>query len=213
MPPSTDAGWFGQVEQEWSRLRRQDSSLDLEKFFRHVLSAHKVGFLTPESLAVIANAFLISPLNGAPYLGRRLLERVNINRHPALRMALAISLVTGTGGEADFDTGHAILVDVSKDESAGDAVRAVAIAAIADSARTGRGMDADLTLAKKLYSEALELGWREAAFNLGLYYEGRWGDSVDGDILPDRAKAIQVYKRGGSNEKCLSRIDALRAAH
>jgi hypothetical protein len=208
----TDAGWFSQIEREWSQLQRQDTALDLEKFFRHVLSAHKVGFLSAESLALVANAFLLSSLSGAPYLGRRLLERVNVNRHPALRMALAISLVTETGGPADFEGGHAILSDVLADESAGEALRAIAASALADSARTGRGMEPDIAAAKKLYATALELGRRDAAFNLGLYYEGLWGGSASGDILPDTAKAIQTYKRGGPNEKCLGRIEALRAS-
>jgi hypothetical protein len=35
--------------------------------------------------------------------------------------------------------------------------------------------------------------------------------SAPGDVVPDRAKAAQAYKRGGPNAKCVARLDALRA--
>jgi len=41
-------------------------------------------------------------------------KRVGVNRHPSLRVALAISLVTSTGGDADYTSGNAILEDVMK---------------------------------------------------------------------------------------------------
>gem|GEM_PF-2817088 len=50
-----DPGWFGQIEREWKMLRQGDPSLNPEKFFRHVLSANKAGFLSAESLAAVAN--------------------------------------------------------------------------------------------------------------------------------------------------------------
>ena len=88
---SADVGWFSQIEHEWTQLRQDDPSLDVERFFRHVVSANKVGFLSLESIAAIANGLLTSPLSGAPYLGRRLIERVGPDRHPSLRVALALS--------------------------------------------------------------------------------------------------------------------------
>ena len=118
------------------------------------------GFLSLESIAAIANGLLTSPLSGAPYLGRRLIERVGPHRHPSLRVALALSLVTETGGPADYETGHVILGDVLKDDTASDPLRGMAAAALADSARLGRGMDADLEMAKDMYATALELGHR-----------------------------------------------------
>src|SRR5260370_27702804 len=90
---SVDSSWFSQIEHEWAQLRQGDPSLDVEKFFRHVVSATKVGFLSLESIAAIANGLLTSPLSGAPYLGRRLLERAGPDRHPSLRHAPALSLV------------------------------------------------------------------------------------------------------------------------
>jgi hypothetical protein len=208
---SVDSSWFSQIEHEWAQLRRCDPSLDVERFFRHVVSANKVGFLSFESIAAIANGLLTSPLLGAPYLGRRLLERVGPDRHPSLRVALALSLVTETGGPADYEGGHVILGDVLKDDTASDPLRGMAAAAIADSARLGRGMDADPEMAKDMYATALELGHRSAAYNLGLYWEGHWDKSAPGDVVPDRAKATQAYKRGGPNAKCAARLDALRA--
>ncbi|MFB9123346.1 hypothetical protein ACFFYR_08970 [Paraburkholderia dipogonis] len=81
---------------------------DVEKFFPSRHCGKQDGFLSPESLAAIANALLTSTLNRAPHLGRWLLERIGANRHPAWRMAMAISLVTPTGGEADLERGNAI---------------------------------------------------------------------------------------------------------
>ncbi|BBQ03359.1 hypothetical protein BSFA1_84870 (plasmid) [Burkholderia sp. SFA1] len=104
--------WVGEIEREWKQLRSADPILDVEKFFKHVIAANKTGFLSLESLAAIANALLTSTLSGAPLLGRRLLDRVGVNRHPTLRVALAISLVTSTGEHADYTTGNAILEDV-----------------------------------------------------------------------------------------------------
>ena len=208
---SVGSSWLGQIEREWSQLRQCDPSLDVERFFRHVVSANKVGFLSLESIAAIANGLLTSPLSGAPYLGRRLLEQVGAGRHPSLRVALALSLVTETGGPADYEGGHVILGDVLKDDTASEPLRGMAAAAIADSARLGRGMDADLEMAKDMYATALELGHRSAAYNLGLYWEGHWDRSAPGDVVPDSAKAAQAYKRGGSNSKCAARLDALRA--
>ncbi|MFM0544307.1 sel1 repeat family protein [Paraburkholderia strydomiana] len=207
---SVDSSWVSQIEREWAQLRQSDASLDVERFFRHVVSANKVGFLSLESIAAIANGLLTSALPGAPYLGRRLLELVGPGRHPSLRVALALSLVTETGGPADYEGGHVILDDVLKDDTASDPLRGMAAAALADSARLGRGMDPDLEMAKGMYATALELGHRAAAYNLGLYWEGHWDRSAPGDLVPDRTKAAQAYKRGGSNAKCVARLDALR---
>jgi hypothetical protein len=207
---SVDSSWLGQIEREWAQLRQCDPSLDVEMFFRHVVSANKVGFLSLESIAAIANGLLTSPLSGAPYLGRRLLKLVGPDRHPSLRVALALSLVTETGGPADYEGGHVILGDVLKDDMASDPLRGMAAAALADSARLGRGMDTDLEMAKDMYATALELGHRLAAYNLGLYWEGHWDTSAPGDVVPDSTKAAQAYKRGGSNAKCSARLDALR---
>jgi uncharacterized protein len=205
-----DPGWFGQIEREWKMLRRGDPSLNPEKFFRHVLSANKAGFLSVESLAAIANGLLTSALHGAPLLGRRLLERVGINRHPTLRLALAVSLVTPSGGDADFETGNTILEDVMKDDSAEGRLRGLAAAALADSARLGRGMPVDVKKAVALYDRAIELGHKAAARNLGLYCEGVWGTESSNEVLPDNARAIQMYKRGGTDPRCQLRMSNLR---
>lgn len=205
-----EPGWFGQIEHEWNLLRQGHPSLNPEKFFRHVLSANKAGFLSAESLAAIANGLLTSSLHGASLLGRRLLERVGINRHPTLRMALAVSLVTPTGGDADFETGNAILEDVMKDDSAEGRLRGLAAAALADSARLGRGMPVDVKKAVTLYDRAIDLGHKAAARNLGLYWEGAWGAESPNEALPDNARAIQTYKRGGTDSRCQSRISNLR---
>jgi hypothetical protein len=201
--------WVGTIEREWHQLRRADLALDVEKFSRHVLAANRTGFLSPESLAAIANALLTSTLSHAPCLGRRLLERIGANRHPAWRLAMAISLVTPTGGEADLERGNAILEDVMKDETADGRLRGMAAAALADSARLGRGMQVDVRRARTLYEQAFELGHKVAAHNLGLFWEGVWG--ADGSsVIPDRTKAMQSYRRGGDDIRCQRRLDALR---
>jgi uncharacterized protein len=201
--------WVGQIEREWQQLRSADPALDVEKFFRHVIAANKTGFLTPESLAAIANALLTSPLPDAPILGRRLLDRVGVNRHPSLRVALAISLVSSSEGDGEVITGNAILEDVMKDDSADGRFRGIAAAALADSARIGRGMDEDVNLARTLYERAIELGHKASAHNLGLYWEGVWGTSNAGPAL-NRQKAIQMYRRGGDDARCQRRLAALR---
>ncbi|MEM5354300.1 sel1 repeat family protein [Paraburkholderia caribensis] len=198
--------WVGTIEREWHQLRRADPSLDVEKFSRHVLAVNKTGFLSPESLAAIANALLTSTLDGAACLGRWLLERIGVNRHPAWRVAMAISLVTATGGEADFETGNAI---VMKDETADSRLRGMAAAALADSARLGRGMQVDVSRARSLYEQAIELGHKAAAYNLGLFWEGLWG-ADDSGFIPDRTKAMQSYRRGGDDRICQRRLEALR---
>jgi uncharacterized protein len=200
--------WVGTIEREWHQLRRADPTLDVEKFSRHVIAANKTGFLSPESLAAIANALLTSTLDGA-YLGRWLLERIGANRHPAWRVAMAIALVTPTGGEADFETGNAILEDVMKDETAEDRLRGMAAAALADSARLGRGMQVDVSRARSLYEQAVELGHRVSAYNLGLFWEGVWG-AEEKSLMPNRTKAMQSYRRGGDDIRCQRRLEALR---
>jgi TPR repeat protein len=201
--------WVGTIEREWQQLRRADSALDVEKFTRHVLAANKTGFLSPESLAAIANALLTSTLNDAPCLGRRLLERIGVNRHPAWRVAMAISLVTPTGGEADLERGNAILEDVMNDETAEGRLRGMAAAALADSARLGRGIQPDVSRARSLYEQAIDLGHKASAHNLGLFWEGVWG-AEDNNVIPDRAKAMQSYRRGGDDVRCQRRLQALR---
>jgi len=201
--------WVGTIEREWHQLRRADPTLDVEKFSRHVIAANKTGFLSPESLAAIANALLTSTLNRAPDLGRWLLERLGANRHPAWRLAMAISLVTPTGGEPDPGRGNAILEDVAKDETAETRLRGMAAAALADSARLGRGMPVDVNRARSLYEQAIELGHKASAHNLGLFWEGVWGEE-DGSIAPDRTKAMQSYRRGGDDKRCQRRLEALR---
>ncbi|SDJ48980.1 hypothetical protein SAMN04487926_1557 [Paraburkholderia steynii] len=201
--------WVGTIEREWHQLRRADPTLDVEKFSRHVIAANKTGFLSPESLAAIANALLISPLNRAPYLGRWLLERIGANRHPAWRMAMAISLVTPTGGDADFVRSNVIFEDVMKDETADGRLRGMAAAALADSARLGRGMQVDVSRARSLYEQAIDLGHKASALNLGLFWEGVWG-AEDGSVVPDRTKAMQYYRRCGDDKHCQRRLEALR---
>ncbi|MFP3605981.1 sel1 repeat family protein [Paraburkholderia sp. SIMBA_053] len=201
--------WVGTIEREWQQLRCSDSTLDVEKFARHVVAASKTGFLSPESLAAIANALLISTLEGAACLGRRLLERIGANRHPAWRVAMAISLVTPTGGEADLDRGNAIFEDVMNDETADGRLRGLAAAALADSARLGRGIQPDVSRALSLYEQAVDLGYKAAAQTLGFFWEGVWG-ADDNSVEPDRTKAMQSYRRGGDDVRCQRRLQALR---
>ncbi|MGF6508385.1 sel1 repeat family protein [Paraburkholderia sp. 32] len=201
--------WVGTIEREWHQLRLADPTLDVEKFSRHVIAANKTGFLSPESLAAIANALLTSTLSRAPHLGRWLLECIGANRHPAWRMAMAISLVTPTGGEADLERGNAIFEDVMKDETADGHLRGMAAAALADSARLGRGMPVDTSRALTLYEQAITLGHKASGYNLGLYWEGAWG-AEEKSVTQDRTKAIQSYRRGGGDMRCQRRLAALR---
>jgi len=49
---------------------------------------------------------------------------VGVDKHPALRLTYALSLLSGTGGEADYALGHRVLRDVLKDEHAPDKLKA-----------------------------------------------------------------------------------------
>jgi len=209
---TTDSSWVGQLDREWSMLAHGDPALDVERFYRHVMSAFKSGFAPPESIASTANALLVSTLPGAPFLGRKMLEQVGVDKHSSLRLAYGLSLLSGTGGAVDFVLGHALLDAVLKDDSASDNLKALATASRADSARLGRGGAVDYEMAKAQYELAFELGLRDAAHTLGLYWEENWGGAAPGDILPDRARAIQWYTRGRTGSaKCAARLAELRA--
>lgn len=205
-----DTNWLTQIEYEWSLLARHDARLDIQRFCRHVTTAYKAGFVPLESLATTANSLLISPLSGAPSSGRRLLERVGVDRHPALRVVYALSLIAGTGGDIDIGRGHLILHDILIDNETPDRLKGLAIAALADSARLGRHGEADLATAKRLYQQAFDFGTHGTAYNLGLYWEGRWGAVAPGDIVPDIARAIQWHRRGiPSDSRCAARLKIL----
>ncbi|REG59298.1 hypothetical protein B0G80_2033 [Paraburkholderia sp. BL6669N2] len=157
---SVDSSWLGQIEREWAQLRQCDPSLDVERFFRHVVSEKRSDFshlnLSPPLRMACSRARCRARLFSAGDL----LERVGPDRHPSLLVALAPSLVTETGGPAGYEGGHVILGDVLKDDTASEPLRGMAAAALADSARLGRGMDADLEMAKDMYATALERGHR-----------------------------------------------------
>lgn len=79
-----------------------------------ILEADYTFFLAPEEQC---SAVWPVPLSTTVTMRRRqsvLLERVGPNRHPCLSVALALSLVTETGGPADYQGGHVILGDVLK---------------------------------------------------------------------------------------------------
>ena len=168
-----EVSWFNQIDREWAALTRHDPGLDIEKFYRHVLSAYKAGFAPLESIASTANALLLSALPGAAYLGRKMLDQVGVDKHPALRVTYALSLLSGTGGEADYALGHRVLRDVLKDEHAPDKLKGLSAAALGDSARLGRGEEPDLELAKAQYEIAFELGMRDPRALLGKLLERR----------------------------------------
>jgi uncharacterized protein len=103
-----------------------------------------------------------------------------------------------------------VLRDVLKDEHAPDKLKGLSVAALGDSARLGRGEEVDLELAKAQYEVAFELGIRDAAHTLGLYWENCWRGAAPGDVLPDRLRAMQWYKRGGAaSPRCMARLQAL----
>lgn len=139
-----------------------------------------------------------------------MLEQIGINRHPSLRVVCAPSLIAGTGGHVDTDKGHVILLDLLKDDQASGRLKGLTATGLADSARLGRGGGIDVQMAKRLYQQAFEMGISEVAYNLGLYWEGRWNGTVPEDILPDLAQAIQWYRRGApSSNKCEARLKIL----
>jgi uncharacterized protein len=209
-PGMAEVSRFNQIDREWAALTRHDPALDIEKFYRHVLSAYKSGFAPLESIASTANALLLSALPGAAYLGRKMLDQVGVDKHPALRVTYALSLLSGTRGETDYALGRRVLRDVLKDEHAPDKLEGLSAAALGDSARLGRGEEVDLELAKAQYEVAFPLGMRDAAHTLGLYWENCWSGAAPGDVLPDRPRALQWYRCGSAaSPRCMARLEAL----
>src|SRR5260370_21382178 len=196
-PAMAEVSWFNQIDREGAALTRHDPALDIEKFYRHVLSAYKSGFAPLEWIGCTANALLVSALAGAAYLGRKMLDQVGGDKHPALRVTYALSLLGGTGGEVDYALGHRVLRDVLKDEHAPDKLKGLSAAALGDSARLGRGEEADLELAKAQYEIAFELGMRDAAHTLGLYWENCWGGAAPRDNLPNPPPPFHSHKPPG----------------
>src|SRR5260370_7174071 len=106
-----EVSWFNQIDREWAALTRHDPGLDIEKFYRHVLSAYKSGFAPLESIASTANALLVSALPGAAYLGRKMLDQVGFDKHPALRVTDALSLLSVTCGHPAIPLTHTPLAE------------------------------------------------------------------------------------------------------
>ena len=89
-PAMAEVSWFNQIDREWAALTRHDPGLDIEKFYRHVLSAYKSGFAPLESIASTANALLVSALPGAAYLGRKMLDQVGVGRKGDAKQVLKV---------------------------------------------------------------------------------------------------------------------------
>jgi hypothetical protein len=125
-----------------------------------------------------------------PFLSRAQdADPIGVDKHPALRVAYAISLLTGTVGDADYALAHRVLADVLKDEHAPDKLKGRCAAALGDSARLGRGEEVDLELARTQYETASGFGMRDAAHTLGLYWKKGWS--------------------GAASPRCMARLEAL----
>lgn len=203
----TDANWLTQIEQDWTLLARNDQRLDVGRFYRHILTAYKAGFVPLESIATTANALLISSIAGAPDLGQRLLGRVGIDRHPALRVVHALALLDGRGVTPDVEEALVVMRDVLSDHELPELLRGLVFAVLGDSSRLGREGTPDAGEAIPSYERAFGLGVKQIAWNMGLYWEGLWGIARGEDLLPDTAQALMWYRRGvPASEKCARRI-------
>jgi hypothetical protein len=69
-------------------------------------------------------------------------------------------------------------------------------------------MQVDAIRARSLYEQAIDLGHKASAHNLGLFWEGVWG-AEDNSVVRDRTKAMQSYRRGGEDKRCQRRLEAL----
>jgi hypothetical protein len=208
---ATAESWDQVIAKEWRMLREASAEVSVEKFFRHAVTAYQVRMLNTQDVARIAVEMFGSPLEGAPYLGRKLLEKVGPRSHPPVGAAYALALLHGYGGPADIASANTLLDylcsidDVTKD------TRGLALAMLADSYRLARGYDANPQKALKLYEQALENGFA-AYLNLGLYWEGKWTAHDPAHKVPDKQKAIGYYRRGSvSSPKCAARLAALQA--
>ncbi|WP_321969160.1 sel1 repeat family protein [Paraburkholderia tropica] len=209
---STETNWLTQIEHDWILLARNDRRLNVGRFYRHILTAHKAGFVPLESVAMTANALLISTISGAVDLGHRLLGQVGVDRHPALRVVHALALLDGRDIAPDVAAAHVVMRDVLSDSDVPERLRGIVFAALGDSSRLGRESAPDANDAVRNYERAFGLGIRQVAWNMGLYWEGLWGIARCEDLLPDVAQALMWYRRGASaSEKCARRVLELTA--
>ncbi|MFT4063635.1 sel1 repeat family protein [Paraburkholderia sp.] len=204
---STDTNWLTQIEHDWILLARNDQRLNVGRFYRHILTAYKAGFVPLESVATTANALLISTISGAADLGQRLLGQVGVDRHPALRIVHALALLDGKGVAPDIAEAHVVMRDVLCDSELPEQLRGLVFVVLGDSSRLGREGAPDASEALRNYERAFRLGIKQVAWNMGLYWEGRWGMARGEDLLPDTAQALMWYRRGVSaSEKCARRV-------
>jgi hypothetical protein len=76
--------WIEQLEKGWGLLRENNNELEVERFYRSALTAFRSKAVDAPGLAVIANRMLESPLEGAPYLGRKMLEQAGTRAFPVI---------------------------------------------------------------------------------------------------------------------------------
>lgn len=203
--------WIEQLEKGWGLLRMNSADLEVERFYRSALTAFRSKAVDAPGLAVIANRMLESPLEGAPYLGRKMLEQAGTRAFPVIGFVYALSLLHGRGGPSNFQLAHQELEHLTYNEDTPRDIKGLSFSALADSYRTGRGVDADTKRAKTLYQQAAELGYVGAARNLGLYYENLWEESVSDESLPNLNEAARYYRMGASKDtQCASRFEQVR---
>lgn len=204
--------WIEQLQTGWNLLKEESPQLDVERFFRHALTAFRSRAMDAQALAVIATRMLASGLKGAPYLGRKMLEQAGTAANPPIGVAYALALLTEKGGPADLQLAHQEFERIAYQEDASRDLRGFSFAALGDSYRTGRGLPVDISAAKKLYEKSEELGCAAAAYSLGLYWEGRLGEAAPEDTLPNLTEAARHYRAGASRDpRCAERLEIVRA--
>jgi TPR repeat protein len=122
-----------------------------------------------------------------------------------------LSLLHGRGGPNDFQLAHQELEHLTYNEDTPKDIKGLSYSALADSYRTGRGVDQSSDKARTLYQQAAEHGYAGAALNLGLYYENLWQEPVTDESLPDLSEAARYYRMGASKDpQCASRFEQVR---
>lgn len=133
----------------------------------------------------------------AQHCGMVLLRRLsNAGAHSAM-FNLAIEIFRNRN-EREYDKASKLLEKIVRKERGDEQLLQMALAALGDSYREGRGIKRSLDHALDCYIEAAEMGDAAGAYNAGLFFHGKiadWNGLIDSDRA---ARYYEIAMQGGS---------------
>lgn len=127
---------------------------------------------------------------------RRLLEVLAKKDIASAWFNLAASLMQGHGGPKDEKRGLDLFQRVANCEAARADLRQSARSLVASGTALGRGRSADVSKAVTMWEAAAEGGNDEAAFNAGIFHEGKATLSNGRPSPTDTSRAARFYRLG-----------------